>query len=198
MPLSNVKFLYRYKDESSEVPDAALLYACAQGETSALGILFERHHEAVYRFMSRMTGTEAQDIDDLVQETFIQVQRCAVKYKAKSSVKTWILGIAVNMVRRYCRDRKRRPYLVDPKSRAETPSASTPQKDLEYRDTLKCLAEAMQNLPLKQRSIFVLCDLEGVSGVEAAATLGIPQGTVWRRLHEARKTLREALGRGEQ
>ena len=55
------------------------------------------------------------------------------------------------------------------------------------------MTEAMDKLSEKEREAFLLCDVEGVAGSVAAETLGVPQGTMWRRLHDARTKLRAAL-----
>jgi RNA polymerase sigma-70 factor (ECF subfamily) len=58
------------------------------------------------------------------------------------------------------------------------------------------LKAAMEGLPHDLREVFVMCDLEEIRGVDAARVLDIREGTLWRRLHEARKALREALEGG--
>jgi len=58
------------------------------------------------------------------------------------------------------------------------------------------LAAALDELPLDLRAAYVLCDLEDMPGVEAARVLDIRAGTLWRRLHEARRALRDAIDGG--
>ncbi len=198
MKTSNVEFIHRKKEERVEVPDVALVYACGQGELEALGLLFERYNNDVYRFLSRLSGTRQQELDDLVQETFLQVQKSARTYKEKSSVKNWIFGISVNVVRHHVRSEVRRKRLIKVFQEQPTETSSSPFDEAQRRQQMEALSEAVRNLPYKQRTVFVVCDLEGVSGVEAARLLGLRQGTVWRRLHEARKALRSALGREDR
>ena len=81
----------------AEVPDTALLDACAVGDGSALGALFDRHHVAVERFVGRLSYCDADELADLVQNTFIEVGRSARSFKGKSSVKTWIFSIAATL-----------------------------------------------------------------------------------------------------
>ena len=192
MKTNNVEFIHRKKEERVEVPDVALVYAVGQGELEALGLLFERYNLDVYRFLSRLSGTRQQELDDLVQETFLQVQKSARTYKEKSSVKNWIFGIAVNVVRHHVRSEVRRKRLIKVFQELPANAAESPFDEAERRQRMEALSAAVRNLPYKLRTVFVVCDLEGVSGVEAARLLGLRQGTVWRRLHEARKALRSA------
>lgn len=92
----------------SDISDEALLAACAVGESAALGALFDRHHEAVYRLVSRLLRTERAEIDDLVQTTFLEAWRSAQRYDARGSVKSFLFGVAANTVRHHVRSSQRR------------------------------------------------------------------------------------------
>ena len=104
--------LRRIEGVVEEMSDDALLAACAMGDAAALGALFDRHHAGVYRFIGRLSQTDPADLDDLVQTTFLTVQRSARKYRGRSTVRTWLFGIAVNVVRREARSRGRRRRLA--------------------------------------------------------------------------------------
>ena len=175
----------------AEISDEALLAACGVGDSAALGALFDRYHEAVYRLVSRLIRSESYEIDDLVQTTFLEAWRAAKKYSARGSVKSFLFGIAANTVRHYVRSAKRRrdAYADWP---APLPGGS-PDEAAQRAQELKRLAAALEELPHDLRTAYVLCDLEELPGVEAARVLGIRAGTLWRRLHEARRALREAI-----
>ena len=186
--------LRRVAGAASELSDEALVASCAVGESAALGSLFDRHHLTVYRFLSRSTTTNRDDIDDLVQTTFVEVWRSAKRYRNKGAVRSWILGIAANVSRHYVRGEVRRRHAYA--GYAERPNDATvagPDCEAERRQLVDQLAAALEQLPHDQRVAFVLCDLEGISGVEAARVVGCRKGTMWRRLHEARKALKAAL-----
>jgi RNA polymerase sigma-70 factor (ECF subfamily) len=75
---------------------------------------------------------------------------------------------------------------------------SGPEERASHRQLLVRLQAVIDELPPDLLTVFTLCDLEGLRGVDVARVLGIPQGTVWRRLHEARTRLRKLVeGRGE-
>ena len=173
--------------------DQALLAACATGDASALGALFDRFHEAVYRFAARLPTTDDLARDDLVQQTFLEVCRTAASYRGTSSVKTWILGIAANVARHTLRGELRRR--VHQVRFLEHVSAEPPDVDdqVDRRRLLARIAEALAELPREQQIAFTLCDLEQLPGAEVARVLEIPEGTLWRRLHTARKAMRIAL-----
>jgi RNA polymerase sigma factor (sigma-70 family) len=83
--------------------------------------------------------------------------------------------------------------LVEAFKHAPATPHATPEDDLFAREQTVVLDAALAKLPHRQREVVLMVDLGGVSGVEAARALGIPAGTVWRRLHEARIRLRRSL-----
>ncbi len=185
--------LRRISGDITEMSDEALLAACGTGDAPALGALFDRFHQAVYRFASRLAMTDDLARDDLVQATFLEVQRAAPSFRGTSSVKTWILGIAANIARHTLRaERRRRVHQARFFERVD--AASEPSDaQLERRKLLARIAEALSRLPRDQQIAFILCDLEQLPGVEVARVLAIPEGTLWRRLHTARKAMRQAI-----
>ncbi|HSK01907.1 MAG TPA: RNA polymerase sigma factor [Kofleriaceae bacterium] len=178
----------------SDISDEALLAACGVGDPAALGALFDRHHEAVYRLISRLLRTEPVEIDDLVQLTFLEAWRCAKKYGGRGAVKSYLFGIAANTVRHHVRGAARRRAVlagVPAPAPSGAPDAAAIRAQQVHR-----LAAALEQLPHDLRAAYVLCDLEDVPGVEAARVLGVRAGTLWRRLHEARRALRAAIEDG--
>jgi RNA polymerase sigma-70 factor (ECF subfamily) len=188
----------RRKDEPRAMPpdlsDEALLAACGIGDGAALGALFDRHHEAVYRLISRLLSTEPGEIDDLVQTTFLEVWHSAPRYRGRGAVRSYLLGIAANTVRHYIRAAMRRRVAIA--AVPTPPSPGGPDAIAIRSQQLGRLAEAVADLPHDLRVAYVLCDLEEVPGVEAARALGVRAGTLWRRLHEARRALRDAIDGG--
>ena len=191
--------LRRIAGQVAELSDEALVAACATGDSAALGALFDRFNVAVYRFLSRLPTTDEGARDDLVQATFLQVQRCAGKFRGGSAVKTWILGVAANVSRRQLRGERRRRvrqaiFLVDQERDAELGSVR-PDMVVDRQRLLAKIGQAMRELPYKQQVAFAMCDLEQLPGTEVARALGIPEGTLWRRVYQARKALRAVMER---
>lgn len=176
--------------------DEGLLAACAVGEMVALGVLFDRYHKAVRCFLDGLLGSYRSDLEDIVQATFLEVHRSAARFHQRSQVKTWIFGIALNVARHHARHETRRSRWSESLAAQPTEGPARPDELAERRDRLRKIAAALESLPQEPREVLVLCDVEGLRGVEVAEILGVPEGTVWRRLHEARKALRARLKEG--
>jgi RNA polymerase sigma-70 factor (ECF subfamily) len=177
----------------ASLSDEALLAATATGDLAALDALFERFHVLVYRFLSRLAPEDEADRDDLVQATFLEARRGAKRFRGGSSVKTWILGIAANLTRHHLRGERRLREKHARYADGLHLLAEQPDQRMEREEVLREVAEALAGLPHAQRVAFVMCDLEDIAGVEAARVIGVPQGTLWRRLHFARKAIRAAV-----
>lgn len=178
---------------ADELSDEALVAACATGEAAALGALYDRHAAGVRRFLARMAGTDERDLDDLVQDTFAAVPRAARGWGGRAAVRTWLLGVAINIVRHHVRAEVRRRRWTDEAASASPPAETDGRQQVLEQERAAALAAAVLALPPSLREVFVLVYLEGVPGPEVAALVGVRQGTVWKRLHEARARLRVSL-----
>jgi RNA polymerase sigma-70 factor (ECF subfamily) len=176
--------------------DGDLVASCAIGDGGALAELFKRHGDRVYRVLGRLPGVDKRDVDDLVQATFLEVHRSAPKFASRAAVGTWILGIAVNVMRHHVRGEVRRRALAAAADVAETRIPSRPDENASRRQLMRRLESALGALPTDMQLAFSMCELEGIKGVEVARILGMSEGTLWRKLHEARLRLREALEPG--
>jgi RNA polymerase sigma-70 factor (ECF subfamily) len=189
----------RRADSSAEsLSDEALLAACAVGDSRALGALYDRHEPLVRRFLARVSYADAADLADLVQTTFLEIHRSAGRFAARSAARTFILGIAANTARAFVRKEVRRRSFLDGYATRPAAGGAGPFESLERRQMAARLDEELAKLPADLRLAFVLCDLEELPAAEAATILGVRAGTVWWRLHEARKALRAALGTGRE
>ncbi|MEQ9501063.1 MAG: RNA polymerase sigma factor [Deltaproteobacteria bacterium] len=180
------------------VSDEALIVACGLGDESALVQLFERHKDFVHRYLYRFFPRDPEYVEDLVQSTFLEVWRCAPRFRNGSAGRTFIVGIATNLSRMRRRGEARRRRAMDALAAEPQRAGTTPEERAVVGQRVRRLEAAIATLSEKQREVFVLCDLEGFSGGEAAETLGIRPGAVWRRLHDARKKLRAALREDER
>jgi RNA polymerase sigma-70 factor (ECF subfamily) len=142
---------------------------------------------------ARLPTADEASRDDLVQATFLEVRRAARRFRGTSSVKTWILGVAANIARHQLRSERRRRVHQAHYVERLTAVPEAPDAQVERREQLAQIARALAALPHDQQVAFILCDLEQLPGVEVARALDIPEGTLWRRLHQARKALRVAL-----
>jgi RNA polymerase sigma-70 factor (ECF subfamily) len=183
---------FRRPGAAPTVSEAALVAACAVGDGEALGALFDLHHREVERFIGRLAWCNPAELADLVQNTFLEVRRAARRFRGESSVKTWIFSIAVNVARRHARSERRRRSLLADAGVRPLPAVTAVDDVVAHRQQIVRVERALAELKPELREAFVLCDLEDVRGAEAARILGIREGTLWWRLHMARKALRAA------
>ena len=176
------------------VADKELIARISAGDLQALGALFDLHEPALKRFIGRL-GISAADADDLVQATFLEVPRAAVRFNPELPVKTWLFGMAAILVRRH----RRSLALIAARlftwaDLAQERIHPSPDETFENDQELRRFQRAFLRLSAKKREVFALVVLEGLAGDEVAQALGIPVNTVWTRLHHARRELRHALG----
>jgi len=157
--------------------------------------LFDRFHADVYRFLARIASGHLDAIDDLVQTTFLEAYRAAPRFGRRSTVRTWIFGIATNIARHHIRNEGRRRAAMT--RAADLPRAAPIQPDelVEQSDEAQEIVRAIAALPEPLRVAYVMCVVEEVPAKEAAIALETREGTLWRRVHEAREALRRMLER---
>jgi RNA polymerase sigma-70 factor (ECF subfamily) len=175
--------------------DEELFAGIARGDLGPLGELFDRHHESVRAFALRLLRSPS-DADDLVQETFLTASRAAGSFAPGASARPFLLGVAAQLVRRRRRSFQRLYAMLGAFAHAPPTSPPTPEDLTSRGEDRTRLQAAMEKLSLDHQTVLGLVEVSGLSGVEAASALGIPVGTVWRRLHEARTELRQRLSRG--
>jgi RNA polymerase sigma-70 factor, ECF subfamily len=185
--------LHRVRGVPSEMSDEALLAACAVGDGPALGGLYDRLQPHVWRFLARMTGAGVEDLDDLVQATFLAAHGAAARYQGGASVRTWLFAIAANVARNHTRGEVRRRAAIVRLAELPPEPVIRPDDSVLRRDLLDRVQAALAQLPHDLRVAFVMCDVEQIGPREASRVLAVPEGTLGRRLHEARKALRAAL-----
>lgn len=187
--------LRRMAVSPAEMSDEALVSAAGARDPVALGALFDRFHLDVWRFLHRVASGPEADLDDLVQLTFVEVFQAAARFSRRSAVKTWIFGIAVNVARNHARSEGRHRAAVARMADAPQRRVRRPDSEAEHSQRLAELGRALDQLPHDLRVAYVLCVIEEFPAHEAARALGTREGTVWRRVHEARQALRQALER---
>ncbi len=150
------------------------------------------HSARVYRLAYRLTGNP-HDAEDLTQEVFVRVFRSLSSY-TPGTFEGWLHRITTNLFLDTVRRKARIRFDALPDDAERLPS-SGPGPAQVYDDTHfdSDVQAALDALPPDFRAAVVLCDLEGLSYEEIAATLGIKIGTVRSRIHRGRSQLRAAL-----
>jgi RNA polymerase sigma-70 factor (ECF subfamily) len=155
--------------------------------------IFRQYQPKVRALLARALGPGA-DLDDAVQEAFIDIFRGLPRFEGRSGLATWIYRIALRRGWKCAARRKDRQEREIGSEAVVDLAASPAGGDLQTREMARRLAAALAELSFEHRSIIALSGLEGLSPTEVAATLGIPIGTVHSRLSRAREKLKELLG----
>jgi len=182
----------RVRGTAEELSDRALVSAVAEGDQAALGALYDRFHRDVYRFVAHLVRGDSL-VDDFVQNTFLEAHRSAPRFRGTSAVKTWLFGIAVNLVRHHLRTEGRREKATVALALVPTSPSPSPAEALKLEQQRRWVAAAIEQLTPALREVYILCVVEEMPGKDAAAVLGIREASLWRRLTDARNALREAI-----
>ncbi len=170
-----------------------LLSRCQASDPAAFRELFETHRVEVTRLVFRMTHGSG-DLEDLVQEVFVQVHRSLPSFRSEARLSTWILRIAVNVVLMHRRAARTRPLMLVSKGEPSLiDDAGPPDEQVSRRRRIEALYRIVDRLSEKKRTVYVLHELEGLSPHEIAKILGSPVLTVRTRLFYARREVLSLL-----
>lgn len=173
---------------SPRAEDPELLRQVAAGQLDALGELYDRYRAPLRSFLVRATR-DAHDCDDLLHATFLAAAKSAARYDGRPCCRPWLVGIAVQLLRRRRRSLRHLLGVLATLTDTQPPSrdarvALQVQSDIE---------RALGRLSEAKRVALLMAEVEGFSCPEIAQALEIPVGTVWTRLHAARRELRARL-----
>jgi len=198
-----------------EVSDQAIVDAIRAGDETAFLSLFDRHNAAMLRLARMFVGRDAAE--DVTQEAWLGVLRGIGSFEGRASLRSWIMGIVANRARtRFGKDIRSVPLsslgaetsgeepAVDPErfrpaSDPEWPGhwsespASWPEEQVARRETLEQVRRAIEGLPLAQRTVITLRDVEGWGSAEICSFLAISEVNQRVLLHRARSRVRRAL-----
>jgi RNA polymerase sigma-70 factor, ECF subfamily len=163
----------------------SLVARCIAGERRAWRELHARYHPTVFGFLRRL-GVRSPEIEDACQEVFVQVFRYLATFEQRADLRTWLYKLCVTQagrVRRRAAVRSAVAWLL-PTQTADTAGRGPEWSETEVQRRVHGALERMKTI---HRVVFVLYELEGLSGQEVAAVTGLPFSTVRRRLHHARQ-----------
>jgi len=168
-----------------------------RGDELALRQAYQHHHEAVRAFARRLTGDPDQ-AEELVQEVFVALPRAMRRFRADSSLRTFVIGVAVNHAKHFVRAAGRRRAALARLALEPPRAVALPDEALAQEQLAAQLTRAMDQLPLEQRIAFVLSEVEEQGSREAAAMVGVPESTFRARVRVAKQKLRALLGEEER
>lgn len=187
--------------ESDRDQDWALVQRVQAGDIRAFEILVNKYQRKIGRLLSRLVR-DADEIEDIVQESFIKAYRALGNFRGESAFYTWLYRIAVNTAKNYLIASNRRPValrdLGDDSSETfdESDTLSdieTPESVLLSRQIAATVNKAMEDLPEELRNAIVLREIEGLSYDEIAEIMNCPIGTVRSRIFRAREAISAKL-----
>jgi RNA polymerase sigma-70 factor (ECF subfamily) len=142
-------------------------------------------------------GVREPDLEDLSQEVFLAVHARLATYDPQARITTWLYGICLRVASNY----RRRAYVrrelpvAEPPDQDESSPGQSPEDAAMTRQARERLDAMLNELDLDKRAVFVMFEIDGLSCDEIAAIAGVPVGTVYSRLHAARKAFARAFAR---
>ena len=184
-----------------DTDDQTLVERCRNGDVAAFEPLVEKYRERVWRLAFNYLR-DREEAWDVAQDAFIRAWQALPSFRGQSAFYTWLFRIVINVATDRARQRaaRGRAFGTDPVpeedwDRVLVEPGGGPDAAAARAEQRERIRRALNALPEHHRAIIMLSDLEGLSYREIAEVLDIPMGTVMSRLHNARKRLRDVLGR---
>jgi RNA polymerase sigma factor (sigma-70 family) len=184
----------RFADDNSRT-DEHTIARIAAGDRQALTQLYLRHRQALFSYLLQLTPDYGL-AEDLLQDTLVAVWKSARSFEGRSSVRTWLIGIARRQAHNTLRQRGL--PLADLSELDEIPATDLEPEDAALASAARDeLSEALRQLLPIHREVLALIFVHQLSYQETAQVLGVPMGTVKSRLSHAKRALRTLLRSAE-
>lgn len=170
-----------------EQPDGVLIRRFLDGEERAFRLLYDRHTPRLKMTLRRMLGRRWEEVDDLVQDTWLATCRGLHGYRGDAKFGTWLTSIGV---------RTTLNHLTRTDGRETEPIGDVPSPESDAAGAVVDIERALASLPDHQRIVVVLHEIEGLTHEEIGEQLGMAAGTSKATLSRARQALRAALTEG--
>lgn len=166
----------------------AVAQAAQPVDSQALGAeaLFRAHAAFIASFLHRL-GVHATEVEDLLQEVFIVAHRKGGYVPGPATPRSWLAAIAVRVAQAGRRAQRRREPAAGEVVELLKAGEADPAQRLEVRRSMERVQRALDAMTFDQRAVFVLFEIEGEPCEEIARVLSVPVGTVYSRLHHARR-----------
>jgi RNA polymerase sigma-70 factor, ECF subfamily len=172
--------------------ESKLIEDCAEGDALAWRKLHRKYFPVAAAFLRKL-GVRERDLEDATQDVFLQMYKYLPRFRRQAELSTWLYRLCITQARHTRRRTRVTEALLSILSLM--PSSALLSEPAFSEDLArKRIAQALATLPEGERAVFVLYEMEGLPGKQIAEIVKCPEATVWRRLHYARRTFREALG----
>jgi RNA polymerase sigma-70 factor (ECF subfamily) len=176
-------------------PLRALALAARDGEGVAFTQLYERTRDLAWRVLYRVVG-RSPDLEDLVQESYLQLMRALKGYRGDSKVTTFLHRVCVNVGLMHLRSKRRKPEAVsegDDLPEEAAPETDDPERAAQVRQAAALVQKALSTMSEEKASVFVYHDLLGLKPEEISELVDCPVNTVRSRLNRARVDFTDAV-----
>jgi RNA polymerase sigma-70 factor (ECF subfamily) len=168
--------------------------AAGASSTPTFDDVYDTHFAFVWRnVLNRGVPTSA--VDDVVQEVFVVVHRKLAGFEGRSSVRTWLAGIVRRVVADHVRKRGNAPVGDELLGEDSVSLARGPAEELDAKTAARVLDGLLARMPESQREVFILHEVEQMTGREIAEAVGANENTVHTRLRAARRIFEDGLAR---
>jgi len=161
-------------------------------DPSAVDEVYREHHVALRGFARRLVG-DHDAAEDLVHDVFVVLPDAIRRFRAESSLRTYLCSIALRRAHKFIRSASRRRAAMARLADQPTAPSPTPDAALAQQQLADILYRALDKLPDDQRIAFVLCEIDQLTAGEAGVIASAPEATMRTRLFHARKKLRALL-----
>lgn len=175
----------RLLGEHQSMAEDVLVKRCQEHDRNAQAEFYHRYKKNVAKTVYKVFGPDA-DVDDVIQDVFIEVFRSIGRFKGRSKVSTWLYRVSFNVALQHLRKRKRAPDLFRDEP-WDQPDHETPLRSLERKENNATVYDILDTLSEKKRIVLVMHEIMGFAAKEISETLGVNVLTVRTRLHYARK-----------
>jgi RNA polymerase sigma factor (sigma-70 family) len=182
-------------DDGGDDGDCGLLARIAAGDRSALERLYAYHQRRLFRYLCQLTSDRGL-AEEILQDTILAVWQAAGTFQRRSSVRSWLFGIARRQAHNALR-RRGRDTLGSDELEAVRDGAPGPESRAVAAEDSERLTAALGRLSVMHREVVALVLVEGFSYADVATLLEVPEGTVKSRLNHARGNLRALLAEHE-
>src|SRR5688572_30207872 len=176
--------------------EARLVEDCSFGDEQAWRRFHRRYYPVAVAFLRKL-GVRDTELEDATQDVFLQVHKYLPRFRREAELSTWLYRLCITQARRVRRRVRATEALLRLLSIVPG-EALVSTSSLSEESARKRIESALAKLSEHERSVFVLYEMEGLSGKRIAEIVECPEATVFRRLHYARQTFRQALGADER